>query len=195
MKATSLTSFQEGLAGHLLASLASGTSSFVYFWKVFFSFTNYSQNRRHLVWNTQHRKVQKYVRAQPVLARAEPVLGPPKSSFGRASFPFINSSQNRWYLARNAQNRKIAKFARACSCLLVRSLCLLASQCGLTMLRSAVPETDWDHKVNCTYCMPEENYMDHIALSKLDFSGLWVLIPNKWALHHVLMGALVSRSW
>ena len=71
-----------------------------------------------------------------------------------------------------------SKFARACSCLLVLSLCLLASQCGLTVLRSAVPETDWDHKVNCTYCMPEENYMDHIALSKLDFSGLWVWTPN-----------------
>ena len=35
-----------------------------------------------------------------------------------------------------------SKFARACSCLLVLSLCLLASQCGLTVLRSAVPETD-----------------------------------------------------
>ena len=35
-----------------------------------------------------------------------------------------------------------SKFARACSCLLALSLCLLASQCGLTVLRSAVPETD-----------------------------------------------------
>ena len=150
--------------GHARARAHSPKSRF---WSVSVPFINSAQNRWYLDRNAQNWKIWK-----------SGILGILNSYFWKVSFSFINSSQNRWYLARNAQNRKIPKFARACSCLLVLSLCLLASQCGLTVLRSAVPETDWDHKVNCTYCMPEENYMDHIALSKLDFSGLWVWTPN-----------------
>ena len=46
------------------------------------------------------------------------------------------------------------------------------------LLRDAMPETEWDHKVNSTYCIPEENYRGHIAFSKPDISGLWVWTPN-----------------
>ena len=46
------------------------------------------------------------------------------------------------------------------------------------LLRCAIRETEWAHKVNCTYCIPEGNYRVHTAFPKPDLSGLWVWTPN-----------------
>ena len=46
------------------------------------------------------------------------------------------------------------------------------------LLRCAIRETEWAHKVNCTFCIPEGNYRVHTAFPKPDLSGLWVWTPN-----------------
>ena len=46
------------------------------------------------------------------------------------------------------------------------------------LLRCAIRETEWAHKVNCTFGIPEGNYRVHTAFPKPDLSGLWVWTPN-----------------
>ena len=46
------------------------------------------------------------------------------------------------------------------------------------LLQCAIRKTEWAHKVNCTYRIPEGNYKVHTAFLKLDLSGLWVWTPN-----------------
>ena len=46
------------------------------------------------------------------------------------------------------------------------------------LLRCAIRETEWAHKVNGTFGIPEGNYRVHTAFPKPDLSGLWVWTPN-----------------
>ena len=46
------------------------------------------------------------------------------------------------------------------------------------LLWCAIRETEWAHKINCTYRIPERIYRVHTAFLKPDFSGLWVWTPN-----------------